>query len=96
MPRPAGTTRVFYSKTGKVYRYAKPFAAACKAAKIRNFTPHAIRHTSATLLAREGASEQQLKAIGGWKSNVVSIYVHMAAEDAKGVVKRMNRKILGE
>jgi len=46
-------------------------------------------------LAREGATEQQLKAIGGWKSNVVSHYVHLAAEDAKAVLERMNAKILG-
>jgi hypothetical protein len=54
-----------------------------------------LRHSAATYLAREGATEQQLKAIGGWKSNVVSRYVHLAAEDAKAVVERMNNKILG-
>jgi hypothetical protein len=36
-----------------------------------------------------------LKAIGGWKSIVVSRYVHLAAEDAKAVLERMNAKILG-
>ena len=44
------------------------------------------RHSRVTYLAREGAAEQQMKAIGGWKSNVVSRYVHLAAKDAKGVL----------
>ena len=45
------------------------------------------------MLAREGASEQQLKAIGGWKSGIVSRYVHLAAVDGKAVLARMNAKI---
>jgi integrase len=86
---------VFKSVTGKLYRYDKPFKAALSAAGIKNFRFHDLRHSSATYLAREGATEQQLKAIGGWKSNVVSRYVHLAAEDAKAVVQKMNEKILG-
>ena len=88
--------RVFVSATGKLYRHRPPFTAACKAAHIRNFTFHDLRHSAATYLAREGATEQQLKAIGGWKSNVVSRYVHLAAEDARAIVEKMNNKILGK
>ncbi len=87
--------RVFVSATGRRYRYDKPFAAACEAANVEDFTFHGLRHSAATYLAREGATEQQLKAIGGWKSGVVSRYVHLAAQDAKSVVERMNRRILG-
>lgn len=87
--------RVFVSVKGKRYRYDETFRAACEVAKVSNFTFHGLRHSAATYLAREGATEQQLKAIGGWKSNVVSRYVHLAAEDAKGVLERMNEKILG-
>jgi integrase len=86
--------RVFTSEKGKLYRHAKPFEAACKAAKIEDFTFHGLRHSAATYLARAGATEQQLKAIGGWKSGVVSKYVHLAAEDAKDVLQRMNERIL--
>lgn len=88
--------RVFVSVTGKQYRYDKPFSAACEAAGVKDFTFHGLRHSSATYLAREGATEQQLKAIGGWKSNIVSRYVHLAAEDARAVVEKMNKKILGK
>ena len=87
--------RVFVSVTGKRYRYDKPFDAACEVAKVNNFTFHGLRHSSATYLARVGATEQQLKAIGGWKSNIVSRYVHLVAEDAKAVVEKMNQQILG-
>jgi len=44
----------------------------------------------------QGATEQQLRAIGGWKSNVVSRYVHLAAQDAKDVLEKMNKSILGD
>jgi integrase len=71
-----------------------PFEAACRAANVRDFTFHDLRHTAATYLAREGASEQQLKAIGGWKAGVVSRYVHLAAEDARAILEKMNEKIL--
>jgi integrase len=93
--RRADVDRVFVSVTGKRYRYHRPFSIACEAANVEDFTFHGRRHSSATYLAREGATEQQLKAIGGWKSNVVSRYVHLAAEDAKAVVEKMNHKILG-
>ena len=80
---------------GSRYAYYTPFKAACAAAGVRDFRFHDLRHSAATYLAQEGATEQQLKAIGGWKSNVVSRYVHLAAEDAKAVLERMNAKILG-
>ena len=88
--------RVFLSKTGKRYRYAKPFKSACAAAHVKDFTFHGLRHSAATYLAREGATEQQLKAIGGWKSGVVSRYVHLAAEDTRAVLQKMNERILGK
>lgn len=93
--RRLGDGAVFTSKTGKRYRYEKPFAAACKAAQLIDVRFHDLRHTAATMLAREGASEQQLRAIGGWRSGVVSRYVHLAAADARDVLEKMNKKILG-
>ena len=88
--------RVFTNGAGGPYEYAKAFKAACAAAKVENFRFHDLRHSAATYLAMEGATEQQLRAIGGWKSNVVNRYVHIAAQDAKSVLERMNRKILGK
>lgn len=78
------------------YDYKKPFAAALEAASIVDFRFHDLRHSAATYLAMQGATEQQLRAIGGWKSGIVSRYVHMASTDAKDVLERMNKKILGD
>ncbi len=86
---------VFGSPSGTgAYGYHKLFKAACEAAKVVDFKFHDLRHTAATYLARTGASEQQLRAIGGWKSGVVSRYVHLAAEDAKDILLRMNETFL--
>lgn len=84
---------VFASQTGKIFRYHQEFLAACKRARISDFTFHGWRHDGATHLARLGATEQQLKAIGGWKSNVVGKYVHLAAQDAKAILEKMNAEI---
>lgn len=78
------------------YDYKKPFAAVIEAAGIADFRFHDLRHSAATYLAMEGASEQQLRAIGGWKSGIVSRYVHIASTDAKDVLAKMNKKILGD
>jgi integrase len=94
--RPAPQARVFIGEGDKPYSYRDPFGQACERAKVANFTFHCLRHSAATYLARLGATEQQLKAIGGWKSNVVSRYVHLAAEDARGVLEQMTNKILGD
>ena len=87
---------MFVSSTGRRYRYDKPFRMACAAARIENFRFHDLRHSAATYLARDGATEQQLKAIGGWKSGVVSRYVHLAAAETRDVVQKMNERILGK
>jgi integrase len=78
------------------YDYIKPFNEAVKAAGIESFRFHDLRHTAATYLAQNGATEQQLRAIGGWKSGVVSRYVHLAAEDAKEAMQALANKLDGK
>lgn len=90
------TNRVFNNPSGKgPFEYNKMFKAACAVAEVNDFRFHDLRHTAATELAKMGATEQQLRAIGGWKSGVVSRYVHLAANDSKELVSKMNNKILG-
>lgn len=90
------SSQVFNNSKGKgVFEYNKLFRVACKAAKVNEFRFHDLRHTAATELAKMGATEQQLKAIGGWKSGVVSRYVHLAANDSKALLEKMNKKLLG-
>jgi integrase len=85
--------RVFESERGKRYRYDKAFNAAAVAAGMKDFRFHDLRHSAATYLAQAGATEQQLRAIGGWKSNVVNRYVHLAAVDAKAALEQLAAKI---
>jgi integrase len=54
---------------------------------------HALRHTAATELARMGANSHQLKAIGGWKSDAVNTYVHMAAQDTKALTQALANRL---
>jgi integrase len=89
----SGEQRVFASPSGGVYEYAKAFRAAVAAAGIHDMRFHDLRHTAATYLAQQGATEQQLRAIGGWKSSVVSRYVHLAAADAKGALEKLAEKL---
>lgn len=88
--------RVFFNQTGRgLYQYKKLFKAACNTSQISNFRFHDLRHTAATELARLGATEQQLKAIGGWKSGVVGRYVHLSANDSKEILERMSVRLTG-
>ena len=86
--------RLLANSRGGKFDYSQRFRTAVEAARLTDFKFHDLRHSAATYLAREGASEQQLRSIGGWKSGAVSRYVHIAAEDAKEILQRMNERIL--
>jgi integrase len=77
----------------KTERAAKRWTATVKAAGITGLVFHGLRHTAASWLAGSGATEQQLRAIGGWKSNVVSRYVHLAARDTRGAVEKLAAQV---
>jgi integrase len=81
------------SGRGERYQYDEKFSEACKAAGLGKFHFHNLRHTAATVLAKQGASEQQLKAIGGWRSGVVSKYVHLAATDTKEITEKLSKSL---
>jgi integrase len=84
-----------FEATGKrgVFEYHQPFRTAVEAAAIQDLRFHDLRHTAATYLAQQGATEQQLRAIGGWKSGIVSRYVHLAAADAKAALQKLADKV---
>lgn len=79
------------------YDYLPRLHKALKAAGLDMKRPfHALRHTAATNLARMGANGHQLKALGGWKSNAVDTYVHMAGQDTKDLAKRLANDTVGK
>ncbi len=92
---PVGKGRVFPNDSGAdgPWEYREGFKLALAAATIENFRFHDLRHSAATELARLGASEQQLKAIGGWKSSIVSKYVHLSATDSRELTSKLNEKL---
>jgi integrase len=54
---------------------------------------HAFRHTAATNMARMGANAHQLKGLGGWKSNAVDTYVHLAGQDTKDLAQAYAKRL---
>ena len=79
------------SESGKPFlrtEYGRPFTAAgfgnwfgdkCKAAGVPG-RAHGLRKAAATRLANAGATQQQLKAWGGWKNDAeVAVYVEAAS-----------------
>src|SRR5271167_581205 len=65
--------RLMPTKHGITIR--KSFATALKEAGIKNFVFHMLRHTAATDLANEGATEGDLQEIFGWKTKkMASVY----------------------
>ena len=69
------------------------FTRACRLLGIQDLRFHDLRHSAATYLAMLGATEQQLRAIGGWKSGIVSRYVHIAAADARDAMEKLANKL---
>jgi integrase len=76
-----------------VYQYAEKFETACERAGLGKFHFHNLRHTAATVLAQQGASESQLKAVGGWQSNAVNRYVKAAAINTKDITKTLSESL---
>lgn len=59
-------------------RMRKAFAAACRRAGIKNFTPHCCRHTWATWHYAKNRDLLALQRLGGWKSlAMVTRYAHV-------------------
>jgi len=59
-------------------RIRKAFAAACRRAVIKNFTPHCCRHTWATWHYAKNRDLLALQRLGGWKSlAMVTRYAHV-------------------
>ena len=49
----------------------------------KKVTPHMLRHSKLTQLARKGMNESQMRIFAGWSrnSNMPSVYLHLTSED---------------
>jgi integrase len=78
-------------------RIKKAFAAACKRANIKNFTPHCCRHTWATWHYANNRDLLALQRLGGWKTlAMVMRYAHVNVGELKHTIDRLPGGNLGD
>jgi integrase len=71
-------------------RIRKAFAAACRRAGIKNFTPHCCRHTWATWHYVKNHDLLALRRLGGWKSlAMVTRYAHVNVGELKHTIDNL-------
>jgi integrase len=71
-------------------RIRKAFAAACRRAGIKDFTPHCCRHTWATWHYASNRDLLALQRLGGWKSlAMVSRYAHVNVGELKHTIDNL-------
>jgi integrase len=69
---------------------------ALKAAKIKDFRFHDLRHTAASYLAMSGATVPELAAVLGHRTlQMVKRYAHLSDQHTGTVIERMTRKYFG-
>lgn len=69
---------------------------AIKKAQIKDFRFHDLRHSAASYLAMNGATNYEISEVLGHKSpTMVKRYAHLSAAHTASVVERMNNKIFG-
>jgi integrase len=88
---------LFVGKTGQTpFDIRKPWYGAIKAAGLRHIRFHDLRHTAASLLAKDGASLPVIGAVLGHKSPAMTQrYAHFAETHLHDVVASMTRRAFG-
>jgi integrase len=78
-------------------RIKKAFAAACKRAGIKNFTPHDCRHTWATWHYAKNRDLLALQRLGGWKTlSMVMRYAHVNVGELAYTINKLPSPDAGE
>lgn len=73
-----------------------PWEQALKAAEIKDFRPHDLRHCCASYLAMSGASLAEIAEVLGHKTlTMVKRYAHLSEAHTSAVVAKMTQKYLG-
>lgn len=73
------------------------FQRALKAADIQGFRWHDLRHTAASFLAMNGATQGELMAILGHRSpHMTRRYAHYSQKHLAGLMERSGSKLIGE
>jgi integrase len=87
---------LFAGADGDPVWFEKHWHQALKAAKIKDFRFHDLRHTAASYLAMSGATVPELAAVLGHRTlQMVKRYAHLSDQHTGAVVERMTRKYFG-
>jgi integrase len=83
------------NRKNQIVNVREAFEAALKRAEIDNFTWHDLRHTAASYLAMNGATQGELMTFLGHNSPVMTKrYAHFSQEHLASVMSRSSKKIL--
>lgn len=95
--RKLGNDQVFASDgPSEVWLFDRAWYAALKAAKVKDFRWHDLRHTAASYLAMSGATTAEIAAVLGHRTlQMVKRYAHLSDQHTGTVVERMTRKYFG-
>ncbi len=90
---PEGAEHVFCRRDSSPYRSIRTtFQTACKAAGLKDVTPHVLRHTFASRLAMAGVDPRTIQELGGWASlAMVERYTHLSPTHKAEAVERIAR-----
>lgn len=82
---------VFYARDGSHRKYARAgIANAFKRAGIEDYRIHDLRHSTATYLAREGMTLDEIKEVLGHRSpQTTARYAHLVTADVQDKAKRL-------
>jgi len=88
---PEGAEHVFARRDGSPYRSIRTtFQTACRAAGLKDVTPHVLRHTFASRLAMAGVDPRTIQELGGWASlEMVERYTHLSPTHKAEAVERI-------
>jgi integrase len=92
--RKIGNDQLFASDgPAEVWLFDKAWYAALKAAKVKNFRFHDLRHSCASYLAMSGATTAEIAAVLGHRTlQMVKRYAHLSDQHVGTVVERMTKK----
>jgi site-specific recombinase XerD len=80
------------SDGSKYQNIRKSWIRVLKKANLRKLSPHALRHTFATMLVREGADLMAVKELGRWSNlKLVERYAHVANDHRTRVIGKLDR-----
>ena len=82
---------VFSKSNGRPYKSMdKPFAAACKLAKLSGVTLHTLRHSFASRLAMAGVDLRTIMELGGWNDlSMVQRYSHLSPNHKRDAIEKI-------